>query len=597
MSAVTPKIVVAASLAALVEVAAAHVRAAAARPSPRAGGFASRWRAGRRRARSTRGWSTASTGRAPTIFFGDERAVPPDDPQSNYRMARETLLAPAQRAADANVFRWRDRGRPTSTPPRATTKRRCARGRRALARPGAARARARRPHRVAVSGDRRRWPTRIGWRSRSTSPAMGTRRLTLTYPAFLRGAREVFFLGDRARQARRAGRRRPAGQHAARRAHRPAPRSARDHILRPRRRQRDINAPPMIVLAGDIGGTNARLAIYDVPAAGVRGVKPIFEQTYPSARLRVARRHRRRVRSSPPAPTIGAPRQGRARLPRHRRPDREQHLPRHQPPLGRRRPRAGAAARHRARHAGQRLPRRRAGRHRGRPRRAGRAGRRPAGGARADGGAGRRHRASARRSCSGRPRRTATRSSRPKGGHVDLAARTPLEHGLVHFLTRKYGRVSCERVLSGQGLVDVFTFLSEEPACRGLDPPGHRRRPGRARPGTIRRPRSRSGRWPGPTRSARWRWQSSAPSWAPSQATSALMVLATGGVFVAGGIAPRVLPLPAAGRLPGSVRPQGAPAHAGRAAARLRRHARAAGPARRRQDRGGAAERLHRCRA
>ena len=26
------------------------------------------------------------------VFFGDERAVPPDDPQSNYRMAREALL-------------------------------------------------------------------------------------------------------------------------------------------------------------------------------------------------------------------------------------------------------------------------------------------------------------------------------------------------------------------------------------------------------------------------------------------------------------------------------------------------------------------------
>lgn len=29
------------------------------------------------------------------VFFGDERAVPPDDPDSNYRMARETLLEPA----------------------------------------------------------------------------------------------------------------------------------------------------------------------------------------------------------------------------------------------------------------------------------------------------------------------------------------------------------------------------------------------------------------------------------------------------------------------------------------------------------------------
>jgi 6-phosphogluconolactonase len=40
------------------------------------------------------------------VFFGDERAVPPDDPQSNYRMARETLLAPALVPA-VNVHRWR----------------------------------------------------------------------------------------------------------------------------------------------------------------------------------------------------------------------------------------------------------------------------------------------------------------------------------------------------------------------------------------------------------------------------------------------------------------------------------------------------------
>src|SRR6266581_3898317 len=29
------------------------------------------------------------------ITFGDERCVPPDDPQSNFRMARETLFGPA----------------------------------------------------------------------------------------------------------------------------------------------------------------------------------------------------------------------------------------------------------------------------------------------------------------------------------------------------------------------------------------------------------------------------------------------------------------------------------------------------------------------
>ena len=40
------------------------------------------------------------------VFFGDERAVPADDPRSNYHMAWETLLAPAAVPAE-NVFRWR----------------------------------------------------------------------------------------------------------------------------------------------------------------------------------------------------------------------------------------------------------------------------------------------------------------------------------------------------------------------------------------------------------------------------------------------------------------------------------------------------------
>jgi 6-phosphogluconolactonase len=40
------------------------------------------------------------------ITFGDERCVPPDDAESNYRMARETLLEPV-RIPEGNVFRIR----------------------------------------------------------------------------------------------------------------------------------------------------------------------------------------------------------------------------------------------------------------------------------------------------------------------------------------------------------------------------------------------------------------------------------------------------------------------------------------------------------
>jgi glucokinase len=127
-----------------------------------------------------------------------------------------------------------------------------------------------------------------------------------------------------------------------------------------------------------------------------------------------------------------------------------------------------------------------------------------------------------------------------EGGHVDLAARTPLEHGLVHFLTAKYGRVSCERVLSGNGLVDVFKFLSEEPACRGL-----------IRPETAA-VLATAGQDPAAAISQR-ALAGTDPVCEMALAlfcsvlgavagNLGLMVLATGGVFVAGGIAPRVLP-------------------------------------------------------
>lgn len=45
------------------------------------------------------------------LFWGDERCVPPDDPESNYRMARETLLGRVPIPA-GNVHRW-----PAERPP------------------------------------------------------------------------------------------------------------------------------------------------------------------------------------------------------------------------------------------------------------------------------------------------------------------------------------------------------------------------------------------------------------------------------------------------------------------------------------------------
>jgi len=46
-----------------------------------------------------------------------------------------------------------------------------------------------------------------------------------------------------------------------------------------------------------------------------------------------------------------------------------------------------------------------------------------------------------------------------EGGHVSLAAHTPLEFAIIQHLQQRFGHVSAERVLSGQGLVDLVQAL------------------------------------------------------------------------------------------------------------------------------------------
>jgi glucokinase len=129
-----------------------------------------------------------------------------------------------------------------------------------------------------------------------------------------------------------------------------------------------------------------------------------------------------------------------------------------------------------------------------------------------------------------------------EGGHADFAPRTPLEAGLLQFLSNKYGRVSCERVLSGNGLVDIFSFLSQEPACRPL-----------IRPETAALLTALgSGQHDAAAEISKRGLAGADPVCEMSLAlfcsvmgavagNLGLAVLATGGVFVAGGIAPRIL--------------------------------------------------------
>jgi glucokinase len=64
------------------------------------------------------------------------------------------------------------------------------------------------------------------------------------------------------------------------------------------------------------------------------------------------------------------------------------------------------------------------------------------------------------------------RAHRPfacEGGHADFAPRNETEVELLHFLLRKFERVSYERVLSGSGLFELYQFLHQ--SGRGEEDP------------------------------------------------------------------------------------------------------------------------------
>lgn len=48
-----------------------------------------------------------------------------------------------------------------------------------------------------------------------------------------------------------------------------------------------------------------------------------------------------------------------------------------------------------------------------------------------------------------------------EGGHIDFAPTDKLQSELLDFMRKKYHRVSLERVLSGQGLIDIYRFVNE----------------------------------------------------------------------------------------------------------------------------------------
>jgi glucokinase len=123
-----------------------------------------------------------------------------------------------------------------------------------------------------------------------------------------------------------------------------------------------------------------------------------------------------------------------------------------------------------------------------------------------------------------------------EGGHADFAPRTDVEIALLRWLVARHGRASYERVLSGRGLHEAYLFLREtgradEPAWLAEDLAA-------GDPAAAISRAALEGRSDLCARAM----DLFASVLGAEAGNLALRALATGGVYLGGGIAPRILP-------------------------------------------------------
>ena len=123
-----------------------------------------------------------------------------------------------------------------------------------------------------------------------------------------------------------------------------------------------------------------------------------------------------------------------------------------------------------------------------------------------------------------------------EGGHADFAPNNELEIELLRYLAARYGHVSCERVLSGPGLVNVFCFLRD--TGRGTEAEWLTEEMQQGDPAAAISRAAMEGKC-GLSEQALNMFIS---IYAAEAGNLALKILATGGLYLGGGIAPKLLP-------------------------------------------------------
>jgi glucokinase len=122
-----------------------------------------------------------------------------------------------------------------------------------------------------------------------------------------------------------------------------------------------------------------------------------------------------------------------------------------------------------------------------------------------------------------------------EGGHVDFAPRDALQEGLLRYLRAKYGRPSNERILSGRGLADLYGYL----AGAGVAAPdaGVEREMQERDPAAVVTGHALSG----DDALCGAALDLFVAVLGAVAGNLALIAVATGGIYIAGGIAPRIV--------------------------------------------------------
>jgi glucokinase len=123
-----------------------------------------------------------------------------------------------------------------------------------------------------------------------------------------------------------------------------------------------------------------------------------------------------------------------------------------------------------------------------------------------------------------------------EGGHADFAPRDELEMDLFRYLAGRYEHVSYERIVSGPGLVNVFQFLRD--SGRGTEPPWLTDEMSHADPAAAISRAGLSGTCPLCEQAV----DLFVSVYGAEAGNLALKLMATGGIFLGGGIAPKLLP-------------------------------------------------------